>query len=157
MIIHRMKVYIITGILALFISIPVLSQQYVKRPAVITEINRTTPGEGLTQVIQDRKIDDMLSKYIDTNAKKTTIPGFKLFLFTESTQMIAYKHALEAQGKFLKYFPDVDTELQYVAPDWKLYVGNFRNRTDALRLKMQLSSLFPNAIIVSRQIEYQKL
>lgn len=115
------------------------------------------PGTGEVQIIQNKKIDDLLARYIDTNAKKGTVTGYKLFIFSESTQIVAHKHALEAQAKFLKYFPDVDTNVQYDAPDWKVYVGNFRSRSDALRLKKQIETLFPKVFLVQRQIDYTKL
>jgi hypothetical protein len=131
-----------------------LSAQTQKRPAIIRDLTASQAGSGKVQVISDKQIDDLLAKYIESNSKKSTITGYRLRIFSQSTQMVAKDKAFEAKGKFLKYYPDVDALVTFIPPDWVVYVGKFRSRTDAFRLKKQIESLFPNAFIVEQQINF---
>jgi hypothetical protein len=64
---------------------------------------------------------------------------------------------LEAKAKFMTSFPDIEPYPEYIAPYYKIYVGDFRTLPDAFRMKKQIESLFPNAFIVSQNIDYSKL
>jgi hypothetical protein len=128
------------------------------RPAYISQLTANVPGQGQIQIVQDKKIDNLLSKYIENNSRKTTISGYRLRIFSESAQESARKRAYEAKAKFLSYFPDIEAYIKYESPDWKVYVGDFRSRTDAFRLKKQIDNLFPRRVfIVETPIEYTKL
>lgn len=133
------------------------SAQQSKRPAVINDIIRQKPGEGRVEIIQDKKIDDLMKKYIESNALKTTITGYSICIYSQSKQGIAKVKASETRAKFITNFPGIDANLRYEAPDWRVFVGNFRNRTDAFRLKKLIESMFPNAYIVETQIDISKL
>jgi hypothetical protein len=143
-------------IISLWISIPGYAQQS-RRPAIINEITTQRPGEGKVEITQDRKIDDLMRKYIEFNAQKSTITGFSICIYSGSKQAIAKTKATETRTKFITNFPGIDAAMRYERPDWRVFVGNFRNRTDAFRLKKQIETMFPNAYIVETQIELSKL
>jgi hypothetical protein len=131
--------------------------QQSKRPGVITAITSQKPGEGRVEINQDKKIDDLLRKYIDLNSQKTTITGYSICIFSQSKQSVARTKATQTRANFISNFPGIDATMRYEAPDWRVFVGNFRSRTDAFRLKKQIESMFPNAYIVETQIELSKL
>jgi hypothetical protein len=146
----------IVRLLVLFFFLPVLSPviaQNSKRPAVINEITSQKPGEGKVEILQDKKIDNLLNKYIESNSQKTTIPGYRICIFSESKQGIAKTKADEIRTKFISNYPGIEAIKRYERPDWRVFVGNFRNRTDAFRLKKHIESMFPNAYIVETQID----
>ena len=128
-----------------------------KRPAIITQVQKYESTEGQIQIIEDKRIDDLLSRYIECVANKKSIPGFRIRIFSKNNQDGGRKHAYEIQAKFMTNFPAIDAEVKYEQPDWKVYVGYFRTNTDALRLKKQIEGQFPNAFIVNIDIDYTKL
>lgn len=134
-----------------------VSAQSQKRPAIIKELTAPQPEGNKIQIIGDKRIEDLLSKYVENNSRKSTITGYRLRIFTQSTQMIAKDNAFKAKSKFLQHYPDMESLVTFIAPDWVVFVGNFRNRTDAFRLKKQIESLFPNAFIVEQQINFRDL
>ena len=133
------------------------SAQSQKRPAIIREITAPQPGGNKIQIIGDRHIEDLLAKHIESNSRKSTITGYRLRIFSQSTQLVAKDNAFKAKSKFLQNYPDEEALVTFIAPDWVVYVGNFRSRTDAFRLKKQIESFFPNAFIVEQQIKFREL
>jgi hypothetical protein len=127
-----------------------------KRPAIINEIQNDY-SKGQVQIIEDKRIDDLFNKYIDYEAGKKTIPGFRIRIFSKNNQDGGRKHAYEIQSKFLSNYPAIDAEVKYDTPDWKVYVGYFRTITDALKVKKQIEGLFPNAFIVNIEIDFTKI
>ena len=127
-----------------------------KRPAIINEIQNDYP-KGQVQIIEDKRIDDLLNKYIDYEASKKTIPGFRIRIFSKNNQDGGRKHAYEIQTKFLTNFPAFDADVKYEQRDWKVYAGYFRTITDALKVKKQIEGLFPNAFIVNIEIDFTKI
>jgi hypothetical protein len=127
-----------------------------KRPAIINEIQNEYP-KGQVQIIEDKRIDDLLNKYIDYEANKKTIPGFRIRIFSKNNQDGGRKHAYEMQTKFMTNFSNIDADVKYDPPDWKVYVGYFRTITDALKVKKQIEGLFPNAFILNIEIDYTKI
>lgn len=150
----RLTVSIFCTILSIFVLQSVHAQP--SRPRVINQITAQRPGEGKIEIVQDKKTDAFQSKYLETISQKTTITGYTLCIYSGSKQGVAKTKASEIRIKFKTVYPDVDASVKYEQPDWKVYVGNFRNRTDAFRLKQQIQSQFPN-YIVERQIDFKKL
>jgi hypothetical protein len=147
-------------LLVIIIFFPVFSSviaQNSKRPAVIASITSSKPGYGKVEINQDKAIDNLLRKYIESNIQKTTITGYRICIFSESRQGIAKTKAGETRTKFIANYPGYEASIRYERPDWRVFVGNFRSRTDAFRLKKQIESMFPNAYILETQIEYSKL
>lgn len=133
------------------------SAQPQKRPAIIRELTAPQSEGNKIQIIGDKKIDDLLARHIELNSRKSTITGYRLRIFSQSTQMVAKDKAFKAKGDFLRHYPDEEALVTFIAPDWVVYVGNFRSRTDAFRLKKQIETLFPNAFIVEQQIDIREL
>lgn len=133
------------------------SAQSQKRPAIIRELTAPQPDGNKIQIIGDKQIEDLMSRHIENNSRKSTITGYRLRIFSQSTQLVAKDNAFKAKSKFLQNYPDEEALVTFIAPDWVVYVGNFRSRTDAFRLKKQMESLFPNAFIVEQQINFREL
>ncbi len=111
------------------------------------------------QIFQDRRIDSLLLKYVNGNLKKKSVPGFRIRILSVNNQDNGRQRATEAKSKFITNFPGIGAEIYiiYESPEWKVYLGDFRTRTDAYRVKIQISSIFPNNRVVESQIDYSKL
>jgi hypothetical protein len=150
----------IVRLLVLIIILPIFSPlvaQNSKRPVILNEITSPKSGEGKVEIIQDKKIDELMGKYIESNSQKTTITGYRICIFSGSKQGIAKTKAGDIRTKFISNYPAIDASIRYERPDWRVFVGNYRSRTDAFRLKKQIEPMFPNAYIVETQIELSKL
>jgi hypothetical protein len=151
---------IIVRLLVLIIILQIYSPlvaQNSKRPVILNEITSSKNGEGKVEIIQDKKIDELLGKYIECNTQKNTITGYRICIFSESKQGIAKTKAGDIRTKFISNYPGIDASIRYERPDWRVFVGNYRSRTEAFRLKKQIEPMFPNAYIVETQIDLSKL
>ncbi|HEY4789064.1 MAG TPA: SPOR domain-containing protein [Bacteroidales bacterium] len=128
----------------------------VTTPYIISNLQRQEGSQGHVQVIQDKRIDELLNKIIERNAKKGTIRGYRIQIYRGNSQ-VAQQRAIAARSKFLEKFPDVDAYIVVKAPWWSVYVGNFRTITDAFRMLKEIEPLFPNAFYVREDIDYNKL
>jgi hypothetical protein len=156
-----MKILIAISVILLSVTVKsVFAQSSVQKEVpVIKEIEQKDKSAGHVQIIEDKRIDSLLHKYIDRNSKRKTIPGFRIRVFSANNQDNGRQRAYEAQSKFMTYFPGVYAYVNYEQPEWKLYVGDFRTRVEAYKMKKQIDSVFPNNSnrVIESQIDYNKL
>ncbi len=154
-----MKNLIVFSFLLFYITVYSYGQtsSAAKRPAIIRQLQHYENSEGQVQIIEDKRIDDLLNKCIDNNVIRKAIPGFRIRIFSQNNRDEGRKHAYDIVQKFMSNFAAIEADVQYEQPDWKVYVGYFRTLTDAFRVKKQIENLFPNAFIVQTDIEYTKL
>ena len=114
---------------------------------------------GQVEIIQDKRIDSLLLKYLIINQKNKTMPGFRIRIFARNNIDNGRQGATDAEAKFIDKFSGLGEEVYLIqeSPDWKVYIGNFRTRTDAYRIVQQIKSVFPNNRIVECQIDFTKL
>jgi hypothetical protein len=103
---------------------------------------------GAVNIIQDERIGLLLQTHIESNEKRGGIPGYRIRIFSQSGQS-ARQNANAVRAQFLNRYPDVEGYLSYDAPNFKVYVGDFRTRSEALRFYNRLIHDFPNAFIIS--------
>jgi hypothetical protein len=114
------------------------------------------PGQGKVQVIQDDQIKSIFLRYSEIRRKENKIPGYRIRIYSNSGQT-ARSNAYGEKARFLKSFPDIVTYVEYETPNFKVYVGDFRNRVIAFRAYKQISKEFRNAFIVPARINLPKL
>lgn len=153
-----MKNIIITSLILISFVIKSNGQGAAEKPAIIRQLQKHETSGGQVQVIQDKRIDDLLRKNIEANISKGTVPGFRIRIFFQNNLDGGMKHAKEVRSNFIGNFPEIESTVIYEQPNWKVYVGYFRTYTDALRVKKQIESLYPDAFIkVDLNIDYTKL
>lgn len=118
--------------------------------AFIKELERPIPGEGRIRIHQVEGLDILLNHYIGTAVKQQQrgIPGYRIRIFSDGSQSARQKMNAE-KARFMKHFDKVDVYPVYIAPYWKIYVGDFLNRNDALRVFQEIKQFYPYAFIVN--------
>lgn len=111
--------------------------------------------EGEIKIFQDGRIDLLIKRHIETNQKLIGVPGYRIRIFSQSGQN-ARQNANLVRGEFLKKHPDVEGYLTYDAPNFKVYVGDFRTRSEALKFHKKVSRDFPNAFIIADRINVRR-
>lgn len=107
-------------------------------------------------VEQDVRIDTLLKRYIGMSKRMNGTEGYRLEIFF-SSGLRAKEEAMDVKTEFLKNFPDVPAYLIFTSPDFKVRVGDFRSRDDALALKNRIKRLYPNAFLAKDIIQFPKL
>ncbi len=111
-------------------------------------------NEGL--LVQDTRVDSVLIWHVAMNKRKKGLEGYRLEIFFGSDQN-AREKALEVKTEFLKKYPDLDAYIQFQAPNFRVRVGNFRTKSEALQVKARIRKHYPNAFRVDDIIQYPQL
>lgn len=103
--------------------------------------------EGLVLEMDDR-IDILAKAYMSSK----TLKGYKVQIFSGQSRWEASK----AKSEFISAYPKLPTpDLTYHAPNFKLRVGNYRNRFEAEKNLRLLKEKFPSAFLVKDDISIE--
>ncbi|MCX6279539.1 MAG: hypothetical protein NT004_15795, partial [Bacteroidetes bacterium] len=80
-------------------------------------------GEGTTEIIQDARVDLLVSKHIRINKTIKTIDGFRIQLFSDSGNNSKTK-AQSLQDELMARFPAMGVFLSFKSPNYKVRMGD---------------------------------
>lgn len=113
---------------------------------------QTHADTGKISLIQDHRIDELLSRSIENNSK-TLVKGYRVKIHFGADK----NKAKEVKAKFMTQFPSVEAYEKYDQPNFNIRVGNFRTKLEAYKFLKQIQSEFPTAFIVQDDIEFPEL
>lgn len=128
----------------------------------IAQTARTAPAPSLTDgsfiwqrlnVEASSEISDLLRQQYDQGRKSGTVSGYRLQLYFGSGVQ-ARSQAERVRADFNTLYPDTRVYLIFKSPDFIVRAGDFRTKSDALRVLKSLSAGFANAFIVSDEIAF---
>lgn len=93
-------------------------------------------------------------KLLVKNSKVTGVPGYRIRIYSESG-LGAKEEQQRVRAKFLSLYPDTDAYYRYDEPDFKVYVGDCRTRSEALKLYDRIKKNFPNLFLREDYINIQ--
>ena len=126
-----------------------------------TLINQDYPADSIMiweklNVQCDPKIMDLLKRHIALGKKNGTTEGYRLQLYFGSGEK-AHDQAIKIKTEFLSSYPDIIVYLLFKSPDFIVRVGNFRTKSEALKMRKSLIFQYPNAFIVADEITFPDL
>ena len=135
-----------------------------------TELFKRTDANARTgqlNIIQDPAIDTLISRYILANRNMeeragSSMEGFRIQIYSSSARN-AKDESSKVNAEFLSKFPesqypDLKSYAQFAQPAYyKIRVGDFRTKTEATKLFLLISKVFPNAYLVPDIINYPEL
>jgi hypothetical protein len=105
---------------------------------------------------EDPRITDLLVRHTQINQHKNGAEGYRLEIFFSSDNK-AREKAMRIVSEFNQLFPDIPGYLLFQTPNFKVRVGDFRNKSEALKAKSLIVSKYPNAFIVKDIIRFPNL
>lgn len=125
-------------------------------PANIMERLQTNGSGGVVTIKQDERLAKMLDFHLLQNAKRPGLQGFRIRIFFDLGQK-SRQASQEAMEQFMEKYPDIAVYRTFDSPYYKVSVGDFRSRDNALRLYNQLKQEYPKAFIVPEWINFPRL
>ncbi|MDX9854025.1 MAG: SPOR domain-containing protein [Tenuifilaceae bacterium] len=125
-------------------------------PANIMERLQTSNSGGVVTIKQDERLAKMLDFHLLQNAKRPGLQGFRIRIFFDLGQK-SRQASQEAMEQFMEKYPDIAVYRTFDSPYYKVSVGDFRSRDNALRLYNQLKQQYPKAFIVPEWINFPRL
>ncbi len=111
---------------------------------------------GRLQIRQDPRITELLVRHTQINQRHPGIEGFRLEIYFSSDNK-AREQAARVRNEFNLIFPNIASYMLFQTPNFKVRVGDFRNKSEALKTKALIASKYPNAFIVKDMIHFPEL
>lgn len=116
-------------------------------------------SEGRVVIIQDKLVDTVLYQYealrlrIMENPDNKAIPGYRIQIFFDSG-INSSDRAKQARDEFQFRFPDILAYVSWKAPNYRVRVGDFKNRLEAEKVLQQIINDYPNAWVIKDEINF---
>lgn len=102
-------------------------------------------------VASSSEISDLLKQQYDLGRKSGTFPGYRLQLYFGSGVQ-SRAHAEKIRNDFGALHPDIRVYLVFKSPDFIVRAGDFRTKSEALKVLKSLTAGYANAFIVTDEI-----
>ena len=103
-------------------------------------------------VHQSQSILNAFEAHVRTNASRTS-NGFRVRIFNDNKQT-SRNDSEAALARFKGMFPGISAYRTYSNPFFRVTVGDFRTKSEAMQLLQQVKGAFPTAFIVKETIGY---
>jgi hypothetical protein len=113
---------------------------------VFTRLESKKPGQGSVRVSQDAKIRNLVNIHLAQQRKINGIKGFRICIYLGSGQE-ANKSADQARARFISRYEDANSYKKFEYPNYKVYVGDFRTKSEAWRFLKRIEYDYPDAFI----------
>lgn len=103
-------------------------------------------------VHQSQGIRSAFESHLASNPSRTST-GFRVRIFNDNMQT-SRNDSEAAMDRFKEMFPGIPAYRTYSNPFFKVTVGDFRTRSEAMQLLQRVKGAFPTAFIVRETIGY---
>ena len=108
--------------------------------------------EVATGYTQEDAVREAMRKQVAENENRT-LNGYRVRIFFDNKQT-ARVESEETLKKFESMYHDVVAYRTYANPYFKVTVGDFRTRSEAVKLLERIKGAFPSAFVVKESIEF---
>ena len=96
----------------------------------------------------NQSLDAVLDSIDRINLSRKFMEGFTIQVYSGSKR----EDALNAKKQLTTFVPDIESELQYMQPNFRVKAGKYFQRLDAQKDYLEVKQYFPNAIVVPDKI-----
>jgi hypothetical protein len=104
------------------------------------------PGKGTVHITQDANIRNLVNLHVSQQRKINGIKGFRILIYMGSGQD-ARKEQDQVRAGFIRLYEDVNSYSRFEYPYFKVYVGDFRTKSEALKFLKQIEGVYPDAFV----------
>ena len=111
--------------------------------------------DGTVEVIGDERLEK-LEKFVRAGEESidgVLIDGYRVLIYFDQDKT----KSEQQKSHFMNMYNEHTAYIDYLAPNYRVRVGNFRTKLEAEYLKQQILAVFPTAIVVSDKIELPSL
>jgi len=114
---------------------------------------------GYLEIIADSRIDTLLAMHININSllqeniSDDGIDGYRIQIFFDSGNN-SKTRANEIIEGFVERFPEVAAYISFKEPYYRVRIGDFRTKLEALGFLQKINGVYPNAWIIKDKISF---
>ncbi|MCQ2184912.1 MAG: hypothetical protein MJY62_05840, partial [Bacteroidales bacterium] len=127
------------------VPIPLIDTSLVGRSVFDVMPSASDGDKGTVSVHQSRELQEAMASHVLSNGKRT-IPGFRVRIFFDNKRT-SRGDSESARQRFERLYPGIKTYRTYSNPYFKVTVGNFRTRSEAMEMLSGISRNFPSAFV----------
>ena len=155
-----MKKLLIIAILALLPGMMLQAQEY-RVESGSSRVDSTLLGRSVLSVLgsgvtvnQSAAMKSAFDSYVSANASKK-VSGYRIRVYYENSQNA--RNRSESIARTISgTYPGIGVYRTFESPNFKVCVGDFRTKDEALKLYHALKSSYPTAIILKETINYPR-
>lgn len=155
-----MKKLLIIAILALLPGMMLRAQEY-RVESGSSRVDSTILGRNVLSVLgsgvtvnQSAAMKSAFDSYVSANASKK-VSGYRIRVYYENSQNA--RNRSESIARTISgTYPGIGVYRTFESPNFKVCVGDFRTKDEALKLYHALKSSYPTAIILKETINYPR-
>ena len=132
--------------LLLLTALLVMSTKAQPPADIFARLQSGQPGQGSVQIKQHQDITSMVNLHISLMRSLRGIKGYRVCIYYNSGQE-ARSRSDQERAKFISRYEDIKSDKVFESPFWKVYVGNFRSKSEALKFLERIRVDYPNAFI----------
>ena len=155
-----MKKLLIIAILALLPGMMLRAQEY-RVESGSSQVDSTLLGRSVLSVLgsgvtvnQSAAMKSAFDSYVSANASKR-VTGYRIRVYYENSQNA--RNRSESIARTISgTYPGIGVYRTFESPNFKVCVGDFRTKDEALKMYHALKSSYPTAIILKETINYPR-
>ena len=118
---------------------------------IFDRLNKDKYNQGEVEIIQDSSIVFFMYHQLKSYGKLNGIRGCRISIFRDTGQD-AREKCMAVRSRFKSKYENMPFYEEFVYPYYKLYVGDFRTESEALKFLKIIERDFPDAFIVRNVI-----
>ena len=124
--------------------------------SIFDEVEYSQNSTGKVRIMQDESIRTFVDKHQWNKSKSKQIVGYRIRIYSNSGpgSKAGYERAM---AQFTYVYDSIPIHPDFVYPNYKIYVGDFRTESEALKFRKIIERQFRGAFIVKTKINYPKL
>ncbi len=122
---------------------------------IFQELRQPENG-GTLSIIQEPNIELSLKDYIKKKSSEKGMNGYRVQIFF-GTGHNSRNNAYQVRNNFASKYQDIQAHVIFQEPYFKVRVGDFRNKSEALKVLKSIEKDFEGAFIVKDYIQFPPL
>ena len=114
-----------------------------------------TQNDGTVTIHEDERIKKIAAfvRAGEESLDGVLIDGYRVLIYFDQDKTSAEQQ----KARFMSIYNDHKTYIDYLAPNYRVRVGNFRTQLEADKLKQDLLGTYPTAVVVQDKIQLPEL
>ncbi len=109
-------------------------------------------GQGQVVILRDTSVTRLLQNYAAYAESRQSMPGYRIQIYFGTDRTLAN----EIRTAFIKDHGSTEAYLLYHQPNFKVRVGDYKTRLEAMKAMQLLSISYPGAFLVKDDVHLPK-
>ena len=156
-----MKKILVSILLVLLAGTMLRAQEFRVDTMKVSRVDSTLVGRNVLSVLgsgvtvnQSSAMRSALDRYVQNNANKK-LSGYRIRVYFENGQNARARSEAIARSVSAAY-PGIGVYRTFESPNFKVMVGDFRTKDEALKVYQSLKASYPTALLLKDTINYPR-